>query len=278
METKKYKGKALYQPAGKAGEYAKWACNFYNGCSNQCEYCYLRRGVLNHVWSGFPALKKCFKDEDDAINRFRAECEKNIEQLRKHGVFFTFTSDPFLKETRSMTIGASEIAGGMGISSMFLTKRADFVDYIEGSSLMMGDKGKFCFGFTLTGHDEMEPFASRNTERIKAMQKLHDMGFMTFASIEPVIDFGSSYDVIEKSFGCCDLFKIGLRSGVKKGTYTAEGVYEFMKRVDSLFMGKDINTPKVYWKKSMKEYLPETSPLYRRPYSVGADYTLFKNK
>lgn len=31
------KGKAIYKPAGKAGEYAKYACNFYVGCSNDCK-------------------------------------------------------------------------------------------------------------------------------------------------------------------------------------------------------------------------------------------------
>ena len=35
-----FNGKAIYNPKGKAGEYAPWACNFYTGCSNDCEYCY----------------------------------------------------------------------------------------------------------------------------------------------------------------------------------------------------------------------------------------------
>lgn len=30
---------AIYQPKGKAGEYAKYAVNFYVGCSNDCDYC-----------------------------------------------------------------------------------------------------------------------------------------------------------------------------------------------------------------------------------------------
>jgi len=28
---KTFKGKAIYQPAGKAAEYSQWACNFYTG-------------------------------------------------------------------------------------------------------------------------------------------------------------------------------------------------------------------------------------------------------
>lgn len=40
-----YKGKATYNPSDKAGEYAKWACNFYVGCANGYTYCYLKKGV-----------------------------------------------------------------------------------------------------------------------------------------------------------------------------------------------------------------------------------------
>ena len=39
----KFNGKALYNPAGKAGEYAAWACNFFVGCSNGCKYCCLSK-------------------------------------------------------------------------------------------------------------------------------------------------------------------------------------------------------------------------------------------
>lgn len=28
--------KAIYKPKGKAGEYAMYACNFYNGCCFAC--------------------------------------------------------------------------------------------------------------------------------------------------------------------------------------------------------------------------------------------------
>jgi hypothetical protein len=35
-----FNGKAIYQPSGKAAEYAGYACNFYVGCSCGCTYCY----------------------------------------------------------------------------------------------------------------------------------------------------------------------------------------------------------------------------------------------
>lgn len=39
-KQKRKNGKAIYQPAGKAGEYGTWGCNFYVGCLNDCEYCF----------------------------------------------------------------------------------------------------------------------------------------------------------------------------------------------------------------------------------------------
>ena len=91
-----FNGKAIYNPKGKAGEYAPWACNFYTGCSNDCEYCYCKRGVMSHVWDNKPHLKKCFKDERKALEIFEKELVANLEALRSSSIFFTFTSDPLL--------------------------------------------------------------------------------------------------------------------------------------------------------------------------------------
>ncbi len=68
---KQFKGKASYNPFGKAGEYSYWACNFYTGCSNNCDYCYCKRGVMSSVWSITPKLKSCFKDESSMKYRLR---------------------------------------------------------------------------------------------------------------------------------------------------------------------------------------------------------------
>jgi DNA repair photolyase len=70
-------------------------------------------------------------------------------------------------------------------------------------------------GFSLSGHDEMEPGASPNAERIAAMRRLHEAGFKTWASIEPVINTFSSADMILQTMEFCDLYKVGILSGKK---------------------------------------------------------------
>lgn len=132
MSEKRFNGKAIYNPSGKAGEYSYWACNFYTGCSNNCDYCYCKKGIMSHVWSDTAQLKKAFKDEKDALRIFDKELLENLAELQEHGLFFTFTSDPFLSETFDLTRKAISICIDNFVPVKVLTKRADFLDKLDG--------------------------------------------------------------------------------------------------------------------------------------------------
>ena len=201
-------------PEGAAAEYAKYSCNFYIGCSNECSYCFNNRWK----WGNVPTLKKCFKDEEHALEVFEKELKANLPEFQKYGLFFTFTSDPCLAETQSLNAKAILISIQNKVTVKVLTKNASVA--LHSAKFGFGNynqlyKDFVSFGFTLTGRDDLEPNASTNSERIEAMQKLHDAGFKTFASIEPVIDFESSHRMINNTDGFCDLYKIGLESGKK---------------------------------------------------------------
>ena len=222
INEKPINGKALYTPKGAAMEYGRIGCNFYTGCPHNCTYCYLKRGAPSKQLGGTEVrLKKCFKDENDALEVFCKEGRKHIEALRQYGVFFSFTTDPMIPETRDLTLSALNFTMYNGIHAKVLTKDATF---IKSKRMLLNMKSNAAkefveFGFTLTGRDDMEPNASSNMERIEAMQQLHGLGFKTFASIEPVIDWQHARMVIYLSLNCCDHYKIGLRSGVKKDYY-----------------------------------------------------------
>lgn len=270
--------KAIYQPKGKAGEYAKYACNFYVGCSNDCDYCYCKRGVLAHSMGKPQAtLKKCFKNADDAIMQFERELLKNLDEYRKHGIFFTFTSDPLLPETQWLTWSAITTAVTFRVPCKLLTKRADF----DVPRIAYEHKDLIAFGFTLTGMDAMELNASSNVERISTMRYLHDRGFKTFASIEPVIRLSSSLIMIYETLKWCDLYKIGLFSGHKD--YTQEEVSKFVRDVNCLIDTHNYRretTTKVYWKDSVLEFLKmeRTDKKFGWPFCVNADYNIFTNQ
>ncbi|MDR2927153.1 MAG: hypothetical protein LBV41_02960, partial [Cytophagaceae bacterium] len=168
---KTYKGKAIYQPSGKAGEYSKYACNFYVGCSNGCAYCYCKNGILaGAMGQDKPQLKKCFKDEAHALEVFEKELKANLPELQKHGLFFSFTTDPFLPETMRLFGKSAGKYLRNDIPVQMLTKCADWVDYVMRQPFSEREKGIIAFGFTLTGHNELEPNASTNAERIEAMR------------------------------------------------------------------------------------------------------------
>lgn len=78
MSKNNFNGKAIYNPSGKAGEYSYWACNFYVGCSNMCEYCYCKKGFSAMLWGWINlSLKSALKMKPrlwSALKRAYAEC------------------------------------------------------------------------------------------------------------------------------------------------------------------------------------------------------------
>lgn len=275
---KKFNGKAIYNPSGKAGEYSYWACNFYVGCSNGCEYCYLKKGRGKATLGGDrPVLKKCFKDKGDALKVFEKEVLSNLDELREHGLFFTFTSDPLLERTIDMTYQGIMLCMDYKIPVKILTKRADwiggymirngnkFIDFPN--NILSIHRHLIAFGFTLTGRDELETNASPNMDRISAMAKLHKAGFKTFASIEPIIDIPSSLEMIDLSHDFCDLYKIGLQSGRR---YPKQDIKIFVEIVNTMY-----SDCRIYFKDTLlKQAGIERSNL---PYNcVNRDYNMFK--
>jgi len=274
-------GKAIYQPKGAAAEYAKYACNFYIGCSNECSYCYCKR----FNWGNVPKLKKCFKSELHALEVFEKELNANLSKLQKHGLFFSFTTDPLLRICANITFRAILIANYYEVPCKILTKRAEWVshleDYLDEKEVEDGVKEIFskerfkklvAFGFTLTGRDDLEPNASTNAERIEAMKKLYDAGFKTWCSVEPIIDFESSFSMIYATKNFCNLYKIGLKSGQK---FEIIEIRKFIQYVTDLLHYNSF--AKIYFKDSLlqqagikREDLPSNC--------VSRDYNLFNDK
>jgi DNA repair photolyase len=266
-------------PKGKAAEYAKYAVNFYVGCSNDCDYCYCKRGVLAHAMgSNVPRLKKCLQadrtnvkeefwrsnDLVKALDIFDQETEDNLDELRKHGLFFSFSTDPCLKETWFLTRMAIRHAAWAKVPCKILTKRADFVDNFLKHFYEMPNNFSFykrfiSVGFTLTGCDEFEQGANTNAERIEAMRRLHRKGFRTFASIEPVINMVKSVQMIEDTLDCCDEYLIGLLSGQK--SYSKADIKCMFWCVCNRVIDYNKSHRKnirIYWKDSVLQYMGDT--------------------
>lgn len=281
MSEKVINGKAIYSPKGAAREYSRVGCNFYAGCPHNCSYCYLKRGVLSHVMGGTEVkLKSCFDDLQDAYDVFLDEMAHNLDYLRQTGIFFSFSTDPLLEETRDLTLDSAIVAASNGINVKILTKAADadwWLHYIKG--ITKRARSRIAFGFTLTGCDEMELGAPSNHERIEAMRKMYQAGHPTFASIEPVVDVKRSVEMIRLTFEFCDLYLIGLRSGVKKDYYRREDIGYLYSEVMAEHDYRSEHNFKVYCKESVRKFFKENEwEFLNKPYFVESDYNMFNPK
>lgn len=279
-EEKKLNGKAIYSPKGAAAEYGKVGCNFYNGCPHNCSYCYLKRGVTSKTLGKTDVtLKKCFRDEQHALEVFHKELFRDLDYLKQTGIFFSFSTDPLIEQTRLLTLCAAKAAVAQGVPVKILTKAADFYEWIcILGELREEQRRMIAFGFTLTGCDEMEPGAPSNVERIQAMEELHFCGFRTFASIEPVINPRKSFEMIESSAHVCDLYLIGLLSGVKADYYDIEDIVRLFLLVKEMCKWS-IHDIKVYWKESVRNYFRKHGwQIGDDPNFVEAEYDMFKEE
>ena len=230
---------AIYRPEGAAAEYSKIAAGFYVGCPNGCDYCYLKKGPTSGTLGGSNVeLKKGLKSEADAVEIFFKELFGGTggvvrPEILRDGLFFTFTTDPGLPETFYLFAAVILETVKLQVPIHFLTKMTGWMesDIWEDLLSIPETKEYLVIGFTLTGRDDLEPGASTNQERVIAVKKCHDLGFKTFASIEPVIDYDRSLAMIKESVGSVDLFKVGLESHRK---YDKEEVLRFVEDLAAL--------------------------------------------
>lgn len=268
--------KCLYTPKGAAREYAAVGCNFYRGCPYQCQYCYNRKGLTAGVMGiDHAVLESCFVSRPKSFQKISAENYTRdcfLEEVSHHrqylqdmGIFFSFSTDPLSADTWKMTMDCAKNAVWYKIPVRILTKNAmydtvtnpdqEIVRFIE-QEIPEYAREMYAFGFTLTGRDDQEPNASTNTARILSMKSLHEMGFKTFASIEPIVDFDSSYRMVKETVGFCDQYMIGLMSsrGTEYPPYEQKDCVKFIQNVMKL-LKKQERPAKVYWKKSIRKFV-----------------------
>lgn len=301
MKENILKGKCLYTPKGAAREYAAVGCNFYRGCPYQCKYCYNKKGWTSKVMGvAYAVLENKFTDmkyrpkkyrnlsgEDYALTVFKHEVEKDLDYLRKVGIFFSFSTDPMCDECVMLTVKSALYALSRGIPVKILTKNVGWQDnyLVLFKELAMDKKQLVAFGFTLTGCDEWEPYSSSNQERVELMKLLHKAGFKTFASIEPIIEWDKSYKMFVDTLGYCDLYMFGTMSHFKDfykfGTGTtflanmvAGWIYDLQQLLDLKIYFKESYCK--YMSSSMEYLYCDTSQQIVSP--VTMDYDLFHEK
>lgn len=203
----------IYEPSGKAAEYAKYAYNVYTGCDHACTYCYAP-AVLHMT-------REAFYQPQPRKGDFWANLRKDSFELAQRGVreqvLLSFTCDPYqqidveLQHTRRVI----EILHEAGLPVCVLTK---------GGSRALRDLDLFTpadsFASTLTGANEdlwdewhtevCEPGAASPFGRAATLKKFHDAGIPTWVSLEPVFDPEWTLNAIQVTHKFVDLYKVGM--------------------------------------------------------------------
>lgn len=261
-----FKGKTIYQPAGKAKEYSNWACNIFTGCSNDCRYCYCKRGVLSKVAGQTEVRFKKGLDENNWYATFLKEVTEHADEIRRDGgLFFSFTTDPCLPETLAYTVMCVRYAAKLKIPCRILTKRVDWIPgyYYNGNVIAFEHlkdpkvKPYVSIGISFSGYPEVEPNASSEEERIQALAELNAAGFKTFVSFEPILYLASVYTLTCTLLPYVDEFWYRLLSGnaCKTAMYNDKtelknNLQAFVKEAGQMLEEWDKT---VLWKQSIKQ-------------------------
>ncbi len=196
----------IYEPAGRAREYAALACNLYSGCEHGCAYCYapsaLRRNREEFHQRSLPRV--------NVIQELEKDCRR-LAGRENPRVLLCFSCDPYGPQDAEygITRRAIETLHRYGLCAQILTKggmRAarDFD--------LLTERDAFAVTLTFTSENdsrEWEPKAVLPVERYEVLREAHRRGIPTWASLEPVIDPEQSLRIILDTCEFVDLYKIG---------------------------------------------------------------------
>jgi DNA repair photolyase len=186
------KAPIIYEPQGRAREYAPLACNLAVGCVHGCTYCYgpgqFRRD---------PAAWGEVRPKADALARFERDAARLAGDPRE--ILFSFATDPCGTPAQvEMLERALPIAECFGLSITVLTKNPKALLPLAS----MFRRNDWRIGTTVCFLDERlreqwEPGAPPIQDRLEALSVARREGVRTWASVEPVVDADGALNAIE---------------------------------------------------------------------------------
>lgn len=196
----------IYEPKGKAREYAPLAVNLYRGCSHGCTYCYA------------PAATRTDRDEfhnracprRDVLRQLTTDAKRFRGDQRR--ILFSFTSDAYqpIETELGLTRRALEILAEQGLLVTVLTKGG--LRAARDFPLLAAMGAEFAVTLTTDSDGESrawEPNAALPAERIESLRQAKQHGLFTWVSFEPVINPEAVLRLIDATHEFVDLYKVG---------------------------------------------------------------------
>ncbi|MBI5167690.1 MAG: hypothetical protein HY998_08160 [candidate division NC10 bacterium] len=201
----------IYEPRGKAREYAPLALNLYRGCLHGCLYCYAPKATFTD--------RARFHDPSYIKPRpgILEDLEEQARQMAgdKREILLSFTSDPYqpLEQEARITRRALEILMAHNLMVTVLTKGGCWGLERDQDLLTMNPANTWSVTLTLLHDqglsDKWEPYAALPQDRIDSLQLAKLLGLRTWVSFEPVISPSAVYSLLEATHEFVDFYKVG---------------------------------------------------------------------
>ncbi|MFH1952077.1 MAG: radical SAM protein [Pseudomonadota bacterium] len=197
----------IYEPSGKAKEYADLAVNLYKGCTHGCRYCF----GAKTPWVSADDYYKTANPKKDVISKLQKDCRKLNGDIPE--ILLSFVGDVY--QHAEMDLGLTRQA-----IKILIENNLPFTVLTKGGTravrdfdlLEEYDRGRFGTTLVFTEQkdaDHWEPGAATITDRIKAIQTAYDRGIKTWVSLEPVIDPDQALQIIRDLHPIVEHWKVG---------------------------------------------------------------------
>lgn len=199
--------KIIYEPRGKALEYAPLAANLYKGCGHGCTYCWVPSATFQKR-EGFCGNPRPRPGVIEAL-------EKDAERLAgdKRPVLLCFSCDPYqpINDEHQLTRKAIQVFNRHGLAVHILTKRGSMARF---DFDLLSKNANNAYAVTLTHASAelsrfWEPSADLPAQRIDSLRIANSRGIQTWVSFEPVLNPQAVFDLIDETYGFVDLYKVG---------------------------------------------------------------------
>ncbi|MCF8034683.1 MAG: hypothetical protein K9K66_04370 [Desulfarculaceae bacterium] len=217
----------IYQPGGRAREYAPWAANLYKGCPHGCKYpCYAATLSVKQRW--FPSVAAFHahpEAREGALEQFAREAASHARKGERLLVQLGFLTDPYQPLEKELGLTREAIQAlkapvpgdmfGPGVelqhNAQILTKAGELA--MRDLELLASWPGNL-FGISLTTLDSekaarVEPFAALPRDRCASAAAAKMLGITTWCSLEPTYWPAESLKCMEAADEFIDCFAVG---------------------------------------------------------------------
>lgn len=200
----------IYEPKGKAGEYAPLALNLYRGCLHGCTYCFAPTATrIDRARFHDPAF---IQPRKNILEDLKVQARTMFGDPRE--ILLCFTTDPYqpMEMQEGVTRRALDILMLNNLTITVLTKGGAWGLLRDYDLLTSNPANSWATTLTLDDENksqEWEPFAAVPQGRIISLKQAKKRGIKTWVSFEPVIDPEAVYRLLDATYEFTDFYKVG---------------------------------------------------------------------